>query len=288
MHIRPCLILLWLFILAPAGIAAADAATTNADRLRSVEKLIERSSAAEMIDSNNNADVRGQREKARDLFRAASEANRRGETAEAAALLDQATAAMFLAVRMVKTGADAASKHERDYQDRYDSVGALLESYDRIAPEKGVDKESRRELDDFVRSKLGEAELLRARGDFVAGRKVLDEAYAAEKVAIERGRGGDTLVRSLNFATKEEEYRYELDRNDTHRMLINVLLEEKMEGNEATRTMVQKFLDNAGRIRGEAELQGANGNYESAVETMEKSTREIVRAIRGAGIYIPG
>ena len=38
-------------------------------------------------------------------------------------------------------------------------------------------------------------------------------------------RSGDTLVRSLNFASKEEEYRYEIDRNDTHQMLIKVLVE---------------------------------------------------------------
>jgi endonuclease III len=106
-------------------------------------------------------------------------------------------------------------------------------------------------------------------------------------VAIEKLRGGDTLIRSLHFANKEEEYRYEVDRNDTHRMLIKVLLKEKME-QAAVQRRVNPSLKKADELRAKAEKQAAQGKYEDAVRTLEDSTKELVRAIRSAGIYIPG
>ena len=117
---------------------------------------------------------------------------------------------------------------------------------------------------------------------------MLDEAYVAAKVAIEHLRGGETLVRSLNFASSEEEYHYEVDRNDTHRMLVDVLLKEKMKTNWGIEAMVNKFMESADKLRTRADEQASDGEYENAIGTMEQSTKEIVRAIRSAGIYIPG
>ena len=52
--------------------------------------------------------------------------------------------------------------------------------------------------------------------------------------------------------------------------------------------MVEKFMDKASSLRQQAEKQASNGDYDAAIQTLEHSTKEIVRAIRGAGIYIPG
>jgi hypothetical protein len=92
----------------------------------------------------------------------------------------------------------------------------------------------------------------------------------------------------LNFASSEEEYHYEVDRNDTHRMLVDVLLKEKMNTNWGIEAMVNKFMESADKLRARADEQASDGEYENAIGTMEESTKEIVRAIRSAGIYIPG
>jgi hypothetical protein len=119
------------------------------------------------------------------------------------------------------------------------------------------------------------------------GRRTLDEAYLTAKAAIGGMRGGETVVRSLNFATKEEEYHYEIDRNDTHRMLVDVLLKEKR-GMASVDAMVDQSLEVAAGLRRQAEEQAARKEHETAVKTLEESTRELVKAIRGAGVYIPG
>jgi uncharacterized protein YfcZ (UPF0381/DUF406 family) len=113
---------------------------------------------------------------------------------------------------------------------------------------------------------------------------VLDRAYLTARVSIESMRRGDTLVRSLNFASKREEYDYEIDRNDTHAMLIKVLLADRKDAAGA----MAPFTEKAATLRSEAEAQAKKGDHAAGIKLLEDSTRELVRAIRSGGIYIPG
>jgi hypothetical protein len=113
---------------------------------------------------------------------------------------------------------------------------------------------------------------------------VIDRAYLTARVSIESMRRGDTLVRSLTFASKREEYAYEIDRNDTHRMLVNLVLAERRD----VGPMLQPLLDKAGVLRKDAEAQAQRGDHEGAIRTLEDSTRELVKAVRAGGIYVPG
>jgi hypothetical protein len=97
-------------------------------------------------------------------------------------------------------------------------------------------------------------------------------------------RSGDTLVRSLNFASKEEEYHYEIDRNNTHQMLIRILVEERKAADDA----IQRYVGQAQQLRTRAEEAAGRKDFSDAVKLLEDSTAELVRAIRNAGIYIPG
>ena len=98
---------------------------------------------------------------------------------------------------------------------------------------------------------------------------------------------GDTLVRELNFETPEDEYLYELDRNETHRMLVEVLLAEKMQASPMRKT-ADGFIAQAGELRKQAEEAAGKKKFEEAIDLLEASTKEFIRAIRSAGVYIPG
>jgi len=257
-------------------------------RLESVKTLIEHSTAARHVQSSTNVDAKRIYEEARALYRQAVEASKTGDNKEMQDLLTQASQKMFAAVRLLEPDAAIIDKQRSDYTDRFGSVRALIEAYDRVSNEKGVTAGNRDHLHQLVQAKLNEAEALKQSGDFKGGRKKLDEAYVAAKVAVEQLRGGETLVRSLDFKSKKDEYEYEVDRNDTHKMLVDVLLREKMSGNEQVRSQVKKFMDKAAVMRTKAEERAAAGDFGAAIDAMEQSTREIVRAIRGAGIFIPG
>jgi hypothetical protein len=267
---------------------AAQAAPTREQverRVESVGKLIEGSTGAQQIEASGDAQSKARREKARELHRQAQDALRGNELAGASRLLDEASRAMFAGVRSASPEQVNGSKERRDYDARLASTRALLDAQKRIAAEKGLGGREQ-ELVRTIEGLLAESKTRVDAGDVAEARKPLDQAYLLAKASIGGMRSGDTLVRSLNFASKDEEYRYELDRNDTHRMLLDVLLRDKRPATADGR--LDAALAEAARLRKAAEDESARGNYEEGVRSLEQSTRELVKAIRSTGLYIPG
>jgi len=180
---------------------------------------------------------------------------------------------------------DPTARQSEEYDTRLRSLNALLDAYQRIATEKSQVSQAK-SLNEQVNTLLGKASRAAASRKYEEANGALKVAYDQVRDALEKLRGGETLVRSLNFATPEEEYRYELDRNDTYRMLITMLIEEKKTMSIDQR--VQQFLDEAGVYRKQGENEAASGDFVQAIKTMEQSTRSLIAAMRNAGIFIPG
>ncbi|MEO5371485.1 MAG: hypothetical protein H7833_15565 [Magnetococcus sp. DMHC-1] len=250
-------------------------------RLNTVTTLIEKSSGARLISSSRQPEAEAYREEARALRNQAEEAFKKGDHASAHALLGKATQAMFEAVRKADGGATVREKQHVDFDRRKESVKVLLGAYKRISQEKGKGGEGISKVETLMQ----EATAMHQSGKLEESRAKLDESYITAKVGIEKLRKGDTLVRSLHFATKEEEYHYEVDRNDTHQMLVNMLLKNQ---SESVRKDAQASVERAQGLRKEAEKQAEGRAYEKAIDTLEQSTKELVQAIRKAGIFIPG
>ncbi|PKO90395.1 MAG: hypothetical protein CVU18_00960 [Betaproteobacteria bacterium HGW-Betaproteobacteria-12] len=283
---------------APAPAAKESAATRlsagkiDKDQLifniESVAKLLESSSAARQIDGSKVPEAMARREKAREIHRAAKASLDAGNLERANSQLTEARAEFFEAVRLAAPEEITGKKLETDYKARLDSVNALLAAYRRVANEKGSASKTIGDTVSAIDRSVAEGARLAAANKYKEARAELDRAYLVAKAGISTLRSGDTLVRTLNFANKEEEYHYEIDRNDTHQMLIKVLVEEKRAANPALDQQVQGFLGKARELRQAAEAAAARRDHAQAVKLLEESTVELVRAIRNAGIYIPG
>lgn len=256
-------------------------------RLESVGKLLEISSAARQIESSKDERAIAKREKAREAYKTARESFGAGDMPKASRLLTETTLLMFEAVRFAAPEEVTGKKLENDFNARHESVKALLAAYKRIAAEKsGVKGVS--ETVSSIEKSVAAALKLASAGKHLEGRAELDRAYLVAKAGVGGLRDGDTLVRSLNFTSKEEEYRYEIDRNDTHQMLIKVLVDEKRAAMPQLDKQVTKFINKANELRAAAEASAAAKDFARAVSLLEESTAELVRAIRNAGVYIPG
>ncbi|HJW26558.1 MAG TPA: hypothetical protein VJ576_16805 [Rhodocyclaceae bacterium] len=279
---------------APQESAATRLAAGKIDKdqlnfnMESVGKLLETSSAARQIDGSKAPEAVARREKAREVYKSAKAALEAGDLTKANALLTETRATFFEAVRLAAPEEVSAKKLENDYKARLESVNALLGAYKRVANEKGSNAKSVNETVGQIDKSVAEAAKLAAAGKYKEGRAELDRAYLVAKAGVSSLRSGDTLVRSLNFANKEEEYQYELDRNDTHNMLIKVLVEEKRATNPMLDKQVENFVAKAKELRSTAEAAAGKKDHAQAVKLLEESTAELVRAIRNAGIYIPG
>jgi len=252
-------------------------------RLQSVGTLIESSSAAKQIEASAEPAARERRDNARLIHREAAASLQGGDMPAAARLLDQAAREMMTGARLAKPEQVAGAKAQRDFDVRLDSARALLTAQQRITAEKGNQPEAvlatRR-----IEEQIADAQRRAGAGQLDEARSAVDRAYLTARVSIEAMRRGDTLVRTLQFASPREEYDYELDRYEAHRLLIQVLLADRKEPTPAMRG----YIERAATLRTEAEATARKGEHAGAIQRLEEATRELVRAIRAGGVYIPG
>ena len=275
-----------------AGLSVADVRAEPAKsrdtsaRLSYVERLLTESSAAQKVDGSGKPEALELKAEAQVHFEEARALYDRGNTVAAEEELSEAVRLLTAAARAANGGVMVTQKQTDDYGQRRESVEALAKAHDRIATEKGLD-DMNQELQASVNADLSASDALLQQGKGAEARAVLDATYESIKMSLEGLRGGDTLVRELNFETAEEEYLYELDRNDTHTMLVQVLFAEKLESSPM-RATAETFISRAAALREEAEKAAGNEDHEQAIELLEESTKELIRAIRSAGVYIPG
>ncbi|MBL7000777.1 MAG: hypothetical protein ISR73_13010 [Gammaproteobacteria bacterium] len=254
-------------------------------RFAYLRKLLEISSGARQVLGSDSPEAHSAYVKARETYILAA---LEPETSKVNTLLDQTVKLMYEAIRAASPKKMLNHKKERDYKRKLLSVNALLEALDRIAIEKkNVDDTNKLKFN--ISEILASAEQLVKKSDFDKAREQLDEAYLLTKTGIDNMRSGDVLVRELKFASKEEEFSYEQDRNDTHQMLIEILVEKKLgDKPESYRKTIYDKIVAARNIRKQAEKMSTAGNFDDAIIEIEKSTKELVRAIRMGGIFIPG
>lgn len=255
-------------------------------RLMHVERLLTESSAARKVEDSGNPQALEMKAAATSHFESARSMYSGGDSEAAEAELSEAVRLLMEAARAANGGATVSQKQTDDYAQRRESVEALAKAHDRIATEKGLEAMNR-ELQTKVTADLSASDAMLQEGKGLEARAMLDETYESIKMSLEELRGGDTLVRELNFETKEDEYLYELDRNDTHSMLVRVLFAEKMESSPM-RATAETFINKAVALRESAESAAGDKKFEEAIELLEESTKELIRAIRSAGVYIPG
>lgn len=272
-----------------AAVLLASAETGNdqvLNRLGNVERLLNTSSGARRVIASNNELAKKIRLDGVKRYESARQAYEQGDLEAANRLLEEASKSMFQAIRVLGQPKELSEKAVNDFENRAKSVDALLVALRRIADGEGEDGKAASTITG-IKATVARARRLLDDRQYREARRVLDGGYELAKQAVSHLRDGKTLTRSLVFATSKEEYHYEVDRNDTHQMLVKVLLEEK-NPTEQTRAMVDRLVNRAVELRGEADKQASQGNYEHAVKTMESATKELVRAIRSAGVYIPG
>ena len=105
-------------------------------RLGSVDTLLEKSSAAKQIEASGNPQALEFRAQARDLRKQADAAFQANNLPESSRLLDQAAKMLFEGARLAAPEQITGEKKQRDFDNRLESVKALLSAQKRISLEK--------------------------------------------------------------------------------------------------------------------------------------------------------
>jgi hypothetical protein len=161
-------------------------------------------------------------------------------------------------------------------QSRIGSVRALRDALQRLGGTGGVLGR--------VDQALSQAERLASTGDYEQALATLEGAYRAVQTGNVERRDGTEQVASKQFASPEEELRYELARNDDYHSLGSALAAGQ--GAEM-KALMEPGLRRGRELRGSAETSAAAGAFDAALRAVEASTLEYKKGLRAAGLPIP-
>ncbi len=267
---------------APVGAQDTDRAGLVEQKTRLVERLLNSPKAREGAQSGS-AEARSYYEQARARLDAAREAAAAQDYESAGRALDDALRALTAASARSTAGGSALAESARRAENE-----ALREQVRLYQGALVSALRSRDRPEEAKEAERVDALLVAAERDTAAGRhdlaaKQLAEAYAAVASALARTRAGETVVLSVKFDRPQDEYAYELNRYDSHRMLIELALAQSGAGHDA-RVLVGGRVDESRRLRTQAESEAARGDHAIAIKTMEEATSHLVRALRALGV----
>jgi hypothetical protein len=177
------------------------------------------------------------------------------------------------------------AKAKADYEKKLKSVQGLLSAHKRIT-DLNLDSVKELALHKRIKPKIDESSTLAEEHLFKEAKAVLDDAYLLIVASIRSQRTGQTLVRSLDFATEKEAYEYELGRYKNYKMLVNMMIDERHAFERDRQT--QPFFDEEDRYHAQANALVEKGQYGKAAKLIEKASKSLVNLLRNSGIYIPG
>lgn len=100
-------------------------------------------------------------------------------------------------------------------------------------------------------------------------------------------RGRTVLVRKV-FETAEDEYEYEVRRNDGYKLLVRIAVEERSLEQPGLKKLAETLVNDSDRLRGEAADRAQSGDHPEAIRLVQLATARLGVALRSAGVLTMG
>ncbi len=249
---------------------------------------IRSSSAAKRIKQSDNQEAQSMLRRADDLIAEAQSALKVGDAAKAKELIDDAIRTSSISFQLVPDPEEAQRKAKAEYEKLLRSVDSSLLSYqsyrnvDSPAISKATGVSATR-----IQEDLAKAERLVSDEDFEAAVRILQQAQNSLDNALATLLDAQTIKYELNFATPEDEYRYERRRNQEYGRLLSTVI-EKLNPPKNKMSMINMLSEQGDRLRKNAEDGASKGEFEFAIENIQNSTSRYQQAIQMAGVQLFG
>ncbi|NOZ38549.1 MAG: hypothetical protein GXP11_10930 [Gammaproteobacteria bacterium] len=134
--------------------------------------------------------------------------------------------------------------------------------------------------------RVKEAESIYAKNQPERALAPLLEAADMLERALSAARKNETVVYALEFSSLEEEYKYELERNENYILLTNMILNAGSSENSKKLPLIRMLLNKNQQLRLEAEKQFESEAVKEAIILLEKGNKTLVRALRLSGLAL--
>ncbi len=248
--------------------------------------MVMRSSAnAKRVAASGNEEAKAVLEEARGMITDAKAKLDDGAAAEARELVDKAIRQANQAFELVPDHEALKKQAMARFDELRHAIATLLVSY-RESRQQAIDqgRDAGTDLDvDTVRDNLGKAQEMADQEDYHGAVKLLEEDHDRLVAATNELLDSQTVTYDRNFATKKEEYRYEWARNREFARLVDTAIEE-LKPSKMVVNLMNRLTDKGNALREEAEQAAEQGDLETAVETLQKSTSKYEGALKMAGV----
>jgi hypothetical protein len=206
-----------------------------------------------------------------------------GRVAEAIALFDAGMRAVSRAIATTSEksewDAQAAAAAFVERRRHADAYLAVVERAEEISDVNQAQVAS-------LRADMERADQLFSNKEIKAASKALERTYGRIVDLVSEVQRGRTLMVSRVFETAQEEYEYELGRNDSYDLLLQIALAEKGDDQPGFAALSARLTAESEKLREQAEQQAAAGDYPDAISLMESATERLLVALRASGLIV--
>ncbi|UCB55892.1 MAG: hypothetical protein JSW45_05020 [Thiotrichales bacterium] len=282
--LRSVLIALLLFAAVGGSVhAASEKPGSVYNKVKFLDWLVHSSPVSVRIEKSDDEEAKQQLKRAREMWEQASEHSEKEEFELAEVHISEGLKLMTKVSRKFKDQDRVKQARIDLYKQVKGHVEMFVVVFDRIADEKGGDH-IRKMLDrEKIDSLMATAEEQYADGDLAMANHLMRQAADMVDHALSNARHEEVLLRELSFESLEEEYAYEVQRNESYVMIIDMLQKKKTAKSQASASFVQKMIDANAKMRQQADAAAEKGDFEEGIALLEKSTDKLSRALRVSG-----
>ena len=262
--------------------AEADKYSSIYNKINLLDWLGNNSPVSKRIEISGDDEAKQQLKRSQEMWEQAVEHNEQGEYELAEGHINQGLKLMTKLSRKVKDEDKVRQARIELYKQVKGHVDMFVVAFDRVAEEKGEDRVrdmlDRDELDEI----MSNAESAYDDGDLALANHLMRQAADIVDIALSDARHKDVLLHELTFESLEEEYAYEINRNESYVKLID-LMQKKSAPSQASAAYVQKLIEENAKLREQADKLVSEGNLEQGISVMENCTDKLSRALRVSG-----
>lgn len=257
----------------------AEQAIKPSPKINYTENLLMNSKTAKRLEAEDTDEARQALKKARDLLEQAKIAHQNGIPKQANALAGLALRKFTEAAKLLPASESAQKVMKARYAELTEEISSYLEWYDSAPYVSGDEQAALKE----VKAGIAEAEGLYNKKHYEKANKILSTKLDQVVNMSNRSMTSSEIVNSLDFATAEEEHKYELARNSEYKRLIPIAIDQKApKGGKLM--LVKRFIKKAEDTRTQADSEMQNKDVEASIKTLQNSTDQYLKALRMMGI----
>lgn len=248
-------------------------------RIDYAEQLVMSSESARRLEQEGNDEAVAALNEARVLYQKAREIQQQGDIKEAEKIGGEALRRFTMAMKLLPKQPSVDEALRARYIEVMEELRSYMYWYD-SAPY--VSRDEQQTIEE-VRLGLDEASKLAAVSRFMEANRILNNLLTIMVDLSNRALKSDTIISTLDFATPQEEYDYELARNSDYKRLIPIAIEQK-DPAPSRLSLMQRFEKQADELRSRSDAEYAANEIEQAIASLQASTDQLIRALGIVGV----